>query len=157
MENAGRATAEAILGRFPGAPARALVLVGPGNNGGDGLVAPTICIAGVSGGRRYRRRSAGEDANLARVEAAGIPVWHGSEDAGRERLRGLLAACDVLLDALLGTGAGGPLRGDLPALLAACRETLDSGAARPLVVAVDLPSGLDADSGAIDPAALAPT
>ncbi len=180
MDLAGRAVAEAVAahaGVAGGAEgARVLILVGPGNNGGDGLVAARYlhgwgheCTVYV-----WKRQAEG-DPLLERMREEGIPtVWATDDDDGR-RLAILAGECDAVVDALLGTGAAGPLRGTLRALLErvgravaerraprpARLEALglppqkEAAAGRvPLVVAVDGPSGLDFDTGAIDEAAL---
>jgi NAD(P)H-hydrate epimerase len=138
MECAGRlvaALAEAELA--PGR--RVVVLAGPGNNGGDGLVAARhlqlrgvpVVVALAADPARVRGDAA---RNLERAERAGVafsgPRWRAEPG-------------DVIVDALFGTGLARPLEGEAAA---AVRRIL---AARPAcrVVAVDLPSGLDADTG----------
>jgi ADP-dependent NAD(P)H-hydrate dehydratase / NAD(P)H-hydrate epimerase len=138
MECAGRlvaAAAEAAL--RPGA--RVLVICGPGNNGGDGFVAArhlhlrgtpvALVLAGEAG--RVRGDAA---RNLERAERVGVPF------AGP---RWRAEPGDVVVDALFGTGLARPLEGEAAS---AVKRIL---AARPAahVIAVDLPSGLDADTG----------
>lgn len=179
MERAGRATAQAIHQRMAGAAARILVLAGPGNNGGDGLVAARYLGEWGHVVRVYLcGRSTTADSNLERVQAMGLPVARAEEDQDLTQLRAWLAASRAWVDALLGIGVSGPLRGAVRQVLACAQEALQArraaappaeppilrrldalpgGEARPpglLVVAVDLPSGLDADSGEIDPLAL---
>jgi hydroxyethylthiazole kinase-like uncharacterized protein yjeF len=117
------------------------VLAGKGNNGGDGLFAAAM-LAG-RGMRTTAVLTAGEahPEGLAALEEAGGRVLRlAAENAG-----GAVAAAaraDVVIDAVLGTGAQGGLRGPAAALIEAL------GRARPgLVVACDVPSGVDADSG----------
>ncbi|MFH1085376.1 MAG: NAD(P)H-hydrate dehydratase [Chloroflexota bacterium] len=178
MERAGRAVAQAIVERWPPGNQRVLALVGPGHNGGDGLVAARhLRRWGYAVTVYVWRRALGDDPHLARALALGIPVVRAAEDPGWGRLACLAGECHILVDALLGTGATGPLRGDLPGLLGAVQAALErrraaTGAPAPLqailpaqppsqrptgprVVAVDLPSGLDADSGALAEGALA--
>jgi len=173
MERAGHAVALAIHQRMEGRPSRAVVLVGPGNNGGDGLVlARYLREWGHQVSVTIWKRELPEDPNLERAAALGIPIRRSEADPGYAQLGEELALCDVLVDALLGTGATGPLRGGLPELLrfveerlAARRERLRAEGARlqplgallpepapwrPLVVAVDLPSGLNSDTGEAD-------
>lgn len=137
MERAGLATAQAVLERFPRRRA-AWVLVGPGNNGGDGMVvARHLAEAGWSvralapGGRE----PAGADsaAMVAVAGSLGIRV----QPLGDARP----PADAVVVDALLGTGASGRPRG---AVGAAIDWLMACGAP---IVAVDIPSGLDADTG----------
>jgi ADP-dependent NAD(P)H-hydrate dehydratase / NAD(P)H-hydrate epimerase len=169
MENAGRKTAEAIRQQAPVKGKRVVVLVGPGNNGGDGLVAAHYLWGmGARVSCYIWKRDVDGDSNYQRVESDGMPVCWADDDEGWEALKGLLEGADVVVDALLGVGVELPLREPLRALLGTASDAL---AARrwapglevvappqvgepPLVVAVDCPTGLDADTGEIDPAAL---
>lgn len=172
MENAGRAVAEAIAQEAAVKGRRVLVLIGPGNNGGDGLVAAHY-LRGMSADVACYvwKRRANNDKNFERVVDDEIPVVWMKDDGDLAKLRQHVTQADVIVDALLGTGASRPIEGALKVLLdtvrsavqeraAAGRATLVSPTwpaslpASPLIVAVDLPSGLDADSGALDPAAL---
>ncbi|NMR18918.1 bifunctional ADP-dependent NAD(P)H-hydrate dehydratase/NAD(P)H-hydrate epimerase [Cellulomonas fimi] len=140
-----------------------VLLVGPGNNGGDAL------HAGAELARRGARVLAvltstrAHDAGLAALVAAGgrvvtvvgedgvppagaggaEPVWLG--DAIAEA-----SACDVVLDGLLGIGARGGLRGEAAELVLLLAELLaDDAPGGPAVVAVDTPSGVGVDDGAV--------
>jgi len=133
MRNAGAAVADCVLAGF-GDARRALVLCGPGNNGGDGyVVAQRLAQAGVA----VRLFALGEprpgsDAEIARSECA-VPVLPLDRfDPGRD---------DVVIDALFGAGLA---RGITGAALTALDRTRESGCR---VVAVDLPSGVNGDSG----------
>lgn len=151
MENAGLATARQVRELLGGvAGQRALVLVGPGNNGGDGLVAARHLHdwGAVVQVLLAAPRPAG-DLNFEAVAARDIATAHAG-DIGP--LAAWAAAATVVVDAFLGTGRSRPLEGPLRDALQTVRAALDR---RPVpVVAVDLPSGVDADSGAADPAAL---
>ncbi len=146
MENAGRAVAGFCLRQYP-ATERVMVLCGKGNNGGDGFVAARVLAeAGVGVevlllGRRdeVKGEAAGALERLS-AEALGVRLREVVDEAGIADLRGDLAAADLIVDAVVGTGFKPPLRG----LAAAMRETV--GKADAPVVAVDLPSGWDADS-----------
>lgn len=131
MERAGRSLAEASL-RFAG-PMPALVLCGPGNNGGDGYVAARILR---ESGCEVRVAASGEPrTDLAK---AALSLWVGPVEA-------LNAAepAPLLLDCLFGTGL---MRG----LEAPVSEVLSRLArASQVAVAADLPSGVEADSGAL--------
>ena len=131
------------------------VLVGPGSNGGDGLVAARR----LSGrGRRVEayictpRRT--PDPKLDMAARAGVTVIRADEDRDTARLRGLLDRSRVVVDAVLGTGRSRPIEGGLEAVL---RSLDEARARRPdmRLVAVDVPTGLDADTGAADPACVA--
>ena len=124
------------------------VLAGKGNNGGDGLFAAAM-LAG-RGMRTTAVLTAGEahpEGLLAFEKAGGrvIRLTHGNV-AGASAAA---AASGVVLDAVLGTGAQGGLRGPAAELIEAL------GSARPgLVVACDIPSGVDSDTGEAHPPVL---
>ncbi len=154
MENAGLAVADSLrrhLGSVPGR--RIVLLVGKGNNGGDGLVAARhlhswggrveVSLAGA--------RPAG-DPKLAAARAQGVPI-HEADDGGLDHLRESLDSADAVVDSLLGTGASRPIEGVLGQALA---EVAGAKARLPglLVLALDLPTGLDGDTGSVDPACL---
>jgi len=150
MEHAGHSVArwvEHVCGALHGL--RVVMLCGVGNNGGDGLVAAHWLHHGGSQVEVFlvKARPA-SDENTARLVADGLAL-HVLRDEGADgELANALAAADVLLDALLGTGTRLPLEDPLPRLLAAVTASLAAAPRRPLVVAVDCPSGVDCDSGA---------
>jgi NAD(P)H-hydrate epimerase len=174
MENAGHAVAEAIAGQFDITGVRVLVLVGPGNNGGDGLVAARyLSQLGATVTVYVWKRQTEEDKNWALLDAAGVEKVLSSDPDSPARLVHLLDESGVILDALLGTGVSRPIEGSLAGLLEQVkgvvmhRRTMEEGPlvepARPVddtefgpaVVALDVPSGLNSDSGAVDPSTLA--
>lgn len=139
MERAGLATAEAIRDRYPWATSAAVV-VGSGNNGGDGMVvARHLAEAGwevvvlAPGGAAPSTPDAAVMAGIAATMGIAVRPLEGS---------GALAA-DVVVDGLLGTGARGAPRGAVGAAV----ERLV--AHRGPVVSLDLPSGVDADTGRV--------
>jgi hydroxyethylthiazole kinase-like uncharacterized protein yjeF len=172
MENAGRAVAEAIDEWIGAEGARVLVLVGPGNNGGDGLVAARhLTEMGATVNLYVWKRKTKGDKNWDLAQAREVPITLMADDADLQRLGGLLAEADVVVDALLGTGVTRPIKGDLKQLLDKARGVIDqrrrpadgplvgliegmTQADPPAVVALDVPSGLDSDTGALDPATL---
>jgi NAD(P)H-hydrate epimerase len=140
MERAGLASARTILERHPG-PGSALVLVGPGNNGGDGMVvARHLSEAGwrvrvlAPEGREPSTPDAAVMAEIART----LGLAAGTADPGEVRA----SDAAVVVDALLGTGAHGAPRGALAEVVAA----LDG---RTGVIALDVPTGVDADTGRV--------
>jgi len=145
MENAGTAVARCVLRRYAKAE-RVLILCGKGNNGGDGLVAARVL---VGEGRRVRVVLLGEPETL-KGEAAGaflalqsekrvkVTAVRDEKQLATEARR--VADADVLVDAVLGTGFKAPLKG----LAAAAVRLLR--ASRVPVVAVDVPTGWDADA-----------
>ncbi|WP_379128054.1 NAD(P)H-hydrate dehydratase [Paenibacillus sp. sgz500958] len=119
---------------------RWIVLVGKGNNGGDGLVAARhLSEAGFAVTLVYAvpPESLTGEAALQRDAAAAIGLP--AVVCGRERPD--FAACSGILDALLGTGAAGAPRGAYAELIAAANAS-----GKPIVSA-DIPSGMDADTG----------
>lgn len=124
------------------------VLAGKGNNGGDGLYAASFLAAR---GMRTTAVLTGDSAHpqaLAAFERAGGRV-HRLDGAAPAALAAEAARSDVVIDAVLGTGAKGGLRGSAAALVAAVAELLAGGSGQTLVVACDLPSGVDADTGEV--------
>lgn len=153
MQNAGRAVADAISRYLDGvAGRRAVILVGPGNNGGDGLVvARHLHDFGALVTLYLWNRGQEGDVNLGLARERGIPVVTAEADAGFERLGDLVRGADLLVDALLGTGKARPITGALQELLATVRRTRSP---RHTVIALDLPSGLNPDDGSVDPSSL---
>lgn len=122
----------------------ALGLVGPGNNGGDTLVALAhLAARGWQTAAYLARPRPAEDALVLRLQSAGGFVLSADNDIGYAQLAGLLRSFPLLLDGLLGTGFRLPLKPDLAMLL----DFVKSIQPQPFVVAVDCPSGVDCDSG----------
>jgi NAD(P)H-hydrate epimerase len=148
MENAGRGAAAWLRDRGLAASARGLILCGPGNNGGDGgVVARHLDLWGYSvrtvwfaKADRLRGDAAVQFQILAR-SGLDQTCWDDEALVTPERLDTLLAGADWLVDALLGTGLTRPVEGMLRAVIEAINR-----AGKP-VFALDLPSGLDADTG----------
>ena len=149
MEQAGRRTAEVarVLVR-PGGGRRVVVLAGKGNNGGDGLVAARhlagdgpvrvvlLVPPGEIGGVPAEHLQALRDRHVRIEEAATLSP----SDLARA-----LREADLIIDAIFGTGIRGPARGLHAQVIAAA-----NGSGTP-ILAVDLPSGVDASSGRADP------
>jgi NAD(P)H-hydrate epimerase len=177
MERAGTLTAHAITERFAVRDQRVLVLVGPGNNGGDGLVCARVLHDAGARVALYvwRRVPAQSDVNWELCMRRNIPFTRAEDDADFSKLAAELAQAHFIIDALLGTGVTRPIEGMLREVL----ETVKNSTARanrsgenlltltrapnrpipqsphpPIVIAVDLPTGLNPDTGALDPAAL---
>ncbi|MBI3560186.1 MAG: NAD(P)H-hydrate dehydratase [Gammaproteobacteria bacterium] len=137
MERAGSAAFNELRRRWIKAT-RIIVVCGIGNNGGDGFV--------------LARLAKEADLDVRVVQVGDINRLHGDSLAALQRLQNLdvrvepfgsipLIPCDVLVDALLGTGLKGEVRGQAAQAIAVINQ---SGQA---VLALDMPSGLDADSG----------
>ena len=155
MQNAGLAIARRIRqlhAPLVGVPV--LILAGPGNNGGDGIVAaqwlrrwqarPTIYIC---------RDRPDPDPILDAARAANVPTIAASADANLAQLADLLARAHLVIDAALGTGNIRPIQSPLRDILAAAAA---AKAARPelRILAIDVPSGMNAANGNADPACL---
>jgi NAD(P)H-hydrate epimerase len=141
MENAGAAVARFVRSEWPEAE-RVVAICGKGNNGGDGMVAARRLrqagceVSVVLLAESFRLK--GEPAkNLTRFQA---PVYCILSPGQLVEVDRVLAEADVILDAVYGTG----FRPPLDALTDAVRQRVDALRAR--VVAVDLPSGWDANS-----------
>ncbi|GAA4948589.1 hypothetical protein GCM10023205_05920 [Yinghuangia aomiensis] len=136
------ATCAGLLGRVPGS--RVVLLVGSGDNGGDALFA----------GERLARRGSRVDAlllapkrahtaGLAALRAAGGRIHPADAPGFLADAQALVGGADLVLDGIVGIGGRGALRPPADVLAAAAARS------RALVVAVDLPSGIDADTGAV--------
>ncbi len=178
METAGRRVAEAITARMDVHGRRVLVLVGPGNNGGDGLVAGRyLAEAGADVAfYLYQERDSEQDVNFRLIQELGLFVAVAAQDQRFRVLRTRLGVSELVIDALMGTGVTRPIEGQMAALMKQVGANLSAetggegtGVAlhnvarlrvggekfRPFVCAVDCPSGLNCDTGALDPLAIA--
>jgi hydroxyethylthiazole kinase-like uncharacterized protein yjeF len=156
MERAGRGVVEAIFEEWPELRAtshRAVVLCGPGNNGGDGFVVARVL---KEWGWEVEVFLYGDPERLPPDARVNYERWRGMGDvaalsAWRERKRGW--ACDLFVDALFATGLTRPLA-DLVDIFWNMDDMVDCfeiepghEIGRPAIVAVDIPSGICADSG----------
>ena len=144
METAGRLCSEQLLTLYP-AQQTFLILAGPGNNGGDGLViARYLYFAGkevqVLLSHPPERYTGDAGINYAILSELPVPLLWQDEDDLREILDSFTQP-PLLVDALLGTGINAELREPVAGLIEALRR------ATLTVVAIDLPSGLSADTG----------
>ena len=106
MENAGKGLADVILELEIGANRRAILgLVGPGNNGGDALVALSVLATEGWHVRAYLVKREADDL-VRRLQKAGGQVMTAAADDSLATLGTWIAAADVLLEGLLGTGLG---------------------------------------------------
>ncbi|NIP72754.1 MAG: NAD(P)H-hydrate dehydratase [Gammaproteobacteria bacterium] len=139
MERAGRAAFEALGRRWPGAR-RLAVLCGTGNNGGDGYVMARLAR---QAGLEVAVLALGDPGRLDGDALRAAEAWRASGGATEAFAPEALEAADVVVDALLGTGLERPVEG-------AWREAIEAvnRLGRP-VLAVDMPSGLHADTGAV--------
>jgi len=146
MENAGRSTFQIILREFPDLLGPVAVLAGRGNNGGDGLVvARYLANEGFSVTvflMASRDRVRGDAlVNLKILEAMGHQVEEVLEEDQLNAAVHRLSRAELVIDALLGTGLDSPVRGLLAQLIDRVNKL------RAPILAVDIPSGLSADTG----------
>jgi len=149
MENAGRQIAEAAVRMLEEAEFRHVVLMaGHGNNGGDGfVVARHLAVHGYTTEVILVGRS-DEVKGDARINLDILEAMHfyvhevdGPPDDILRELRPTLLGADLILDALLGTGAEGQVREPYAGVIDAVNR------AGKAVLAIDIPSGLDCDTG----------
>ena len=147
MENAGRAVGDEVAAKLGNAAgSRVVVLIGPGNNGGDGLVAAARLAQRGAAVEAFVVAGSGDPAGKrSAAEASGVRIESVIDEPGIQVLSSVSASADVVIDAVLGTGASRPIGDPLGRALAAVRQ---SGTP---VVAVDLPTGMNADTGQFDP------
>ena len=151
MEHAGLAVAQGARDLAGAAGVRVLVLVGPGNNGADGLVAA-----------RHLRRWGAEvtcflaagrpesDPKMDRALEYGVTVIDSAGAAESGELDRLLTRSALVIDAVLGTGRSRPLEGRVKETML-CLSKARSVPNPPKLLALDLPTGLNSDTGEVDP------
>ena len=155
MENAGRAVAEETRGFVDYIAGRiVLVLAGPGNNGGDALVAARYLHEwGADVSIYLLSERAPEVKNLVLAKQHGIPLAFLHKDTKYAKLKNILATAEVVIDGILGTGRARPIEGRFKEILN--RVNLEKQRRPQLItVAVDIPTGMNADTGAADQSCL---
>ncbi|MGD9142710.1 MAG: NAD(P)H-hydrate dehydratase [Dehalococcoidia bacterium] len=152
MENAGKAVAEetrAFLGKPNGR--NILCLIGAGNNGGDGLVAARYLGGwGAKVSVYLCSKRPVDDENLKLLHDKNITCIESASDADLEKFDNLLKSANCVVDGILGTGKMRPLTGVFQQVLERVNEA--KAARQTGIVAIDIPSGMDADTGAVDDA-----
>jgi NAD(P)H-hydrate epimerase len=156
MENAGLAVAQEawlMLGEI--AERRILVLAGPGNNGGDGLVAARHLKDWGADVIVYLLKPRKDDDPVYKqaIERA-IPTIVEGDDDTPKRLTDAMSGAELVVDALLGTGTSRAIESPLADVLDMLRDAR-SNRLPPRLIAADVPSGVDADTGAADPRTVA--
>lgn len=138
MSQAAQAAWQCLLQRWPQAR-RVCVVVGPGNNGGDGYVLAGLARAA---GRQVQLLRLASDVPTTPLARAALQAW--LDGGGQvDSFTGTLPPADVLVDALYGIGLNRAPGGDAAALIEAIN-------ASPVpVLSLDVPSGVDADRGAV--------
>ncbi|MHC4562622.1 MAG: NAD(P)H-hydrate epimerase [Planctomycetota bacterium] len=145
MENAGRQAADLAERMLPGGGGRVAVVAGAGNNGGDGFVlARHLLLRGVSVDVYLvappNRLSGDALINYQVLRRLGVAVRYLCADK-LTALANMLAGADLVVDAIGGTGISGPLRGP------AAEAVLQINAANADILAMDIPTGLNCDTG----------
>jgi NAD(P)H-hydrate epimerase len=150
MENAGKAVAgetKRILGNIE--TKQIILLIGPGNNGGDGLVvARHLHDWGARVSLFLLGQRDKDDHNLKLIRERDIACYDNLEELGE-----FLLSTDTVVDALFGTGRSRPLEDVFKQALEKVAEARKKNPELN-IIALDLPSGLDADRGSYDPACL---
>ncbi len=179
MQRAGTATAKQAWAMSKHIPEpRVTILIGPGNNGGDGLVAAKFLSEHEHiEVRLYMLKRRDEDDPVFKpAQEAGLFIAYAEDDHDGRVLRHMCASADIVIDALFGIGITLPLRDDAAKLLRIAKQGINERRAAiqeghiispawydawiekpmkiPTVLAVDCPSGLDCDTGELDPNAI---
>lgn len=177
MDRAGNATAGRVLGLVEHIEnPRITMLVGKGNNGGDGLVAARYLSENAEIDLRLYLVSRFEDSfePFRLVREIGLFLAYADDDRDSRVLRHMVASADLIVDALFGIGIRLPIKGPAERILRVTRQALRERSAAlktppiqvpsypsdqperlmPRVLAVDCPSGLECDTGEIDPNAI---
>lgn len=172
MTRAGRAIADRVLEISATIhEPRLTVLVGKGNNGGDGLAAAVFIAQDTPEiDLRVYLTAPRDDERLKAAEDAGIFIANAADDADKRVLKNMVASADILVDAIFGIGINLPIRDEAAKIMRAINQALnkqrqnkavsnivDPAAAprtsnfpQPYVLAVDCPSGTDCDTGETD-------
>ncbi len=154
MESAGHRVFEAIKNFLGGVGKKSIcILAGSGNNGGDALTAARyLSNAGARvkifllGEKDHRTQSLNVQMRILR--GMGVELQQLDSDRAWERLQVTLRFCDAIVDGILGTGFSGQLR---PGALRLIRLV---NAVKKITVSIDIPSGVDSDTGAVGEAAM---
>lgn len=160
MENAGRGVVERLVQHGVNGPVA--ICCGKGNNGGDGFV-----IARHLSGRGYdvrvllfadQKSLVGDAAvNFRILQNCPVPITSFTDDVSPAQVQATLLGAGCIVDALLGTGSRGEPRGGTRTAIEAINAAQQASPPKPgqatpdspiHVVAIDLPSGLDCDTGA---------
>lgn len=170
MELAGRATADYILNTLVSytLEPNVLILVGPGNNGGDGLVAGRCLMEDLPDATVIACLVKARDDDVFKAARdVGVSMIVMPEEGNPTDLEEALMNTSVVVDALFGTGARLPIEGKAAEMLSLTHHTLQDRQDfaltltpltsppqeiidRPIIIAVDCPSGLDCDTGQLD-------
>jgi hydroxyethylthiazole kinase-like uncharacterized protein yjeF len=149
MQRAAAGLASVCVGLLPAVyGSRVVVLVGSGDNGGDALYASARLAARGAVVTAVAAAARVHEAGAAALRDSGGRLVEAADPAGRTAADRAIAAADLVIDGLLGIGGRGGLREPAASLAAAAKRAPGP------VVAVDLPSGIDADTGEVAGAAV---
>lgn len=167
MELAGNAVAQAVLEQAKTETPSVLILVGPGNNGGDGLVCAralfeagaTLCVYIWKRHRITDTVNPIADKHLHHLHHLKISLIYADDDPALLQLEQWLQKADIVVDALLGTGSNRPITGQLADILVVVRQyqmnhnpsSDQPKGSKTTYLSVDCPSGLHCDRGTVDP------
>ena len=152
MENAGRAIVQSIYSNFPEA-SRIAILVGKGNNGGDGLVIArhlvmfdvSVIVFLFSPPDGFQGDA---QTNLSIVQKLGVPMREVNSETDLNQIEESLTGVDLVVDSIFGTGLRGGIHGYIADAI-----RLVNKMSMP-ILAVDIPSGLNADGGRVEGACI---
>ena len=156
---------------------RVTVLVGSGNNGADGLLVATLLAQdpSVQVGVYLVKPRAADDPYLQKVQAANLFVADAENDQQHRVLRNMVASANLIVDGIFGIGAHLPIEGDLVKVFRNIQQALNESIplpqegllidpsspseplpdfSKPIIIALDCPSGVNADTGEVDKLAL---
>ena len=153
MENAGRSASDVIFREYR--PCKVLIFTGKGNNGGDGLVVArhlasrgySVRVALLEDPARFK---ADPLLNFSLVSKANIPCVIMSAFS-EEKILGFCQEAELVVDAIFGVGIHSPVRGVFETAIRAINRSQKP------VVSIDIPSGLDADTGRVHGVAIKAT
>ncbi len=153
MTSAGEELARVIDSEFSSVKNRgALGLIGPGNNGGDTLVALTrLAETGWITSAFLMTHRANNDPLIVRFQQAGGTIFIQQPGQEGNTLQRLILTHSVLIDGLLGTGIRLPLKSEAATLLSSIKKIILKDNPSIKIVAVDCPSGIDCDTGEAAP------
>jgi NAD(P)H-hydrate epimerase len=149
MENAGRGLAD-VIQELPidDSDREIFGLIGPGNNGGDTLIA--LAHLSVEGWQtRAYLINRKKDPLVEQLERVGGEVFYADEDKDFLSLIEFIQTATIILDGILGTGIKLPLKANIAKVLSKVHSIIDEMDALPFVIAVDCPSGVECDSGEV--------
>ena len=151
MQNAGNGLADVVnsFATEEDGGDEVLGLVGPGNNGGDTLVALTRLAKNGWKARAYLVKRVKKDPLVGALTKAGGEATLADDDKDSSTLASLLESCDMLLDGLLGTGIQLPLKAEIAKILDRAALIMADMETPPFIIAVDCPSGVDCDTGKV--------